>query len=262
MNRTLTRAVVAALSVAWLSLPLQATTIIPTYLDSAGQTWSPVRKGVVQQAIDDWQTDILDNHTINVTFDFTHAGSGGYLAQWAGSFAVPQGTDVYPWTPGVTQKIHFNADFFSGANYTWWDPTPTTSIDLPSAALDALSMARHELGHSLGFTANFYYDNFSTDQQTDKWASHITGSTFDLGGLNVSMASSTNLGHVLNSGLTAGDLMVPTLGNGVRRGISTTDLSMLHLAYGYQLAPEPSALVLLVIGAVSVLGYARRRRRP
>jgi hypothetical protein len=261
MNRILTGVFVAALNVVWLPLPSQAVAIIPLYVNGADQTWDPVRQGVVQQAIDDWQTKILDNQTINITFDFTNAGTSGYLAAWAGSFSVPLGTDVYPWTSGVTQTIHFNADYFSGTHYTWWDPTPTTSNDLPPAAWDALSVARHELGHGLGFVPYFYKDNLFAPGEIDKWTSHITGTTFDPGGLNVSMASSTNLAHVLNSGSMAGDLMVPALVNGARRDISTTDVSMLHLAYGYQV-PEPSTLVLLATAAVCVLAYARHRRRP
>lgn len=217
---------------------------------------------IIQQAINEWDTDIRDNQTINITFDFTHAGTSSYLGQWSGGFGVPLGTDLYPWTPGVAQTIHFNADYFTGTNYLWWDPTPTTSNDLPSAAWDALSVARHELGHSLGFVADFYYDDFGGPLEKDKWTSHITGSTFDQGGLNVSMASSSDLSHVLDSGSTAGDLMVPALVNGARHDISATDLNMLHLAYGYQLVPEPSTLVLLAIGAISVLFSARRRRRP
>lgn len=220
-------------------LAARAITIVPTYVDGAGQTWTAERRGVIQQAISDWQTALPDSHTINVTFDFTNAGTGGYLGQWyVSSQPMYAGTDIYPWTPELTHTIHFNADLFSTSpNYTWWDPSPTTSNDQPFAAWDALSVARHEICHMVGFTNGFYVDNFYTPQQIDKWGSHIAGSVFDPGGLNVSMASSTNLAHVLNSGATAGDLMVPALVNGQRRGISATDLNMLQLAYGYTIVP-------------------------
>ncbi len=265
MNTTLTRAIVVALCIVWLSLPSQAMTIVPDYVNSAGQTWTSDRIGVIQQSIDDWESNILDDQTVNITFDFTNAGTSGYLATWAGSYYdIPAGTDIYPWTSGVTHTIHFNVDYFddSSANYTWWDPTPGTSGDQPFAAWDALSVARHELGHALGFATNFFVDNASMGGGIDKWTSHITGTTFDLGGLNVSMAAADNLSHVLDDGSTAGDLMVPALVNNVRRDISTTDLDMLQLAYGYQLVPEPSTLVMLFIGAVGVLVFARRRRQP
>jgi hypothetical protein len=225
-------------------LAARAITIVPTYVDGAGQTWTADRIGVIQQAISDWQTALPDSHTINVTLDFTNAGTGSYLGQWSvSSQPMAVGTNIYPWTPELIHKIHFNADLFSTTpNYTWWDPTPTTSSDLPFEGWDALSVARHEICHMVGFANGFYVDNFAVPgQQIDKWGSHITGSTFDPGGLNVSMASSTNLAHVLNSGTTTGDLMVPALVNGQRRGISTTDLNMLQLAYNYAIVPPKTS---------------------
>jgi len=255
MNRTLIRVFVGALSVAALSAPSRATTIVPIYANNVAGTWNSVEKGVIQEAINEWEADLPDDHTINVTFDFTYDTTSGYLAEWQGSSSVPTSMDSYPWTSGVTHTIHFNAYYFTGASYLWWDPNPTppASYDGPSAAWDALSVARHELGHCLGFTAGFYYDN-----SVDKWTSHIAGSTFDPDGLNVSMAA--GMSHVLDVGSTAGDLMVPVLYNGLRHGISTTDLSMLNLAYGYTVVPEPSALLLLAVGAFGVLVYLRGRR--
>ncbi len=177
-----------------LAAQANALTLVPTFTDGGGgQTWSAARKGVINQAISDWEAVITDSQTVNVNFDFTNAGTSGYLGQWSGSILASGGTNLYPWTSGVTQTVHFNADLFTGTNYTWWDPTPTTSGDQPFAAWDALTVARHELGHMLGFTAGFYVDDFG-GSNIDKWSSHITGSTFDPGGLNVAMASSSNLG--------------------------------------------------------------------
>ena len=220
----------AVLAFAWLTTAARAITIVPTYVNGAGQTWNATEKGVIQQAINDWQTALPDNHTVNVTLDFTNAGTS-YLGMWSGSYSVPIGTNVYPWTSGVTQTIHINVDYFSSTPYTWWDPSPTTSNDLPTTGVDALSVVRHEIGHMLGITDDFYVDHFYTAQETDKWASHITGTTFDYGGLNVPLTS--DLSHLLDSGTTAGDLMVSSISPGLRRNISATDLNMLHLAYDY-----------------------------
>jgi len=244
-----------------LALHTQAATINATYQNGAGQIWSDTQKGVIGQAIHDWQSVIGNNETISVTFDFTHAGTGGYLGVWFGTYSLFEGTDVYPWTPGVTHTVHFNVDLFSGTNSTWWDPTPATSDDLPFEAWDALSVARHEIAHMMGFTNNnFYVDNFSTPSEFDKWSSHISGTTFDPGGLNVTMEA--DLSHVADSGTTQDDLMVIALVNGVRRDISTTDLSMLQLAYGYTIVPEPSSIVMLLGTAlVGLLGLARRQRK-
>jgi hypothetical protein len=216
---------------------IHAVTIVPTYIDGAGQTWTAERRGVIQQAINDWQAALPDSHTVAVTFDLAHAGTGSYLGQWEGYLSLYPGTDVYPWTSGVEHTIHFNVDYFSGTNYLWWDPTPTTSSDQPFAAWDALSVARHEIGHMMGFTDDFYVNNFYQSNEYDKWGIHISGSTFDPGGLNVSMTSASDWGHVLDGGSTANDLMVAALYNGQRHGISATDLNMLHLAYNYTVVP-------------------------
>jgi hypothetical protein len=239
MKKRLAKILVVVLAFAGLTTAVQAITIVPTYVDGAGYTWDSVRRGVIQQAINDWQTALPDSQPqINVTLDFTNAGYT-YLGEW---YVVPQpapvGTNFYPWSPQLVQNIHFNADLFSGDNYTWWDPTPTTSADQPFAAWDALSVARHEIGHMMGFTDQVYVDHFYTPQEVDKWASHISGTTFDPGGtghLNVVMEATYDLGHVSDSGSTTGDLMVTAIPNSIRRGISATDLNMLHLAYGYNI---------------------------
>jgi hypothetical protein len=213
-----------------------AVTITPNFVNSAGQTWTADRVAVVNQAISDWQTVIGNSETVNVTFDFTNAGTGGYLGQWSVSGSgIPWDTDLYPWTPQVTQTIHINADRFSGTHYTWWDPTPVTGNDLDQNGWDALSVVRHEIGHMMGIVNGFYQDNVGTGNVFDKWGTHITGSTFDSGGLNVALASTSNLSHLLDSGATAGDLMVPALINNQRRGISKTDLNMLYVAYNYDI---------------------------
>lgn len=241
--------------------------IVPTYVDGAGETWTPERMAVISQAISDWTSALAaptsdGNVTVNVTVDFTSAGAG-YLGQWqGGTEPLFPGESTRPWLK-TEHEIHFNADRFSGANYLWWDSSPgDDGSDQPFAAWDALSVARHEIGHMLGFSSSLYLDNFNQVDEVSLWQEHVTISgstaTFDPGGLNVSLASATNQGHVLDSGGTAADLMVPALVNGDRRGISSTDLQMLSLAYDYVLIPEPGVAGLFAV--TIVLGVGRRRR--
>jgi hypothetical protein len=213
-----------------------ALVINPTFSDGAGQSWNSdlARKAVIERAIDDWTSLIYDKRTVNVNFTFAHAG-GSYLAQWSGGGTFAPGVDIYPWTAGLTHTICFNVDYFTGANHLWFDPTPTKADDLPSAYWDALSVTRHELCHMLGFCDSMYVDNFGLSSERDRWTDNIVRTTFDPGGLNVQMAGRRDLGHVLDGGTTAGDLMTPAIYNGVRRAISDTDISMLTLAHGYTL---------------------------
>ena len=118
------------------------------------------------------------------------------------------------------------------------DPTLPQHLEFTTGQVSflnyaALSVARHEMGHALGFTDAFYYRDFGGPTQTDKWTSHISGTTFDPGTLNVQMNAPDDLQHVADDGATAGDLMTPALLYGDQPQISCTDLKMLESAYHY-----------------------------
>ncbi len=211
-----------------------ALNIIPNYVDSGSYTWDSVKRGVFDQAIADWEIWILDDQTVNVDVKFVNADEG-VLAWWFGDFSVPRGTDIYPWMSGFNQTIEFNVDFLSGSNQLWWDPTPLTAGDVPFEHYDALSVARHEIGHMMGFASGYYYDAYNRPWGLDRWTSEILGTTFDPGGLNIEMAGTNNLSHILDAGLTEDDLMTPSITNGTRNVISWTDLQMLELAHEYTL---------------------------
>ena len=228
----------------------QALEINPTFTNGGGETWDSTRQGVINQAIADWELSIFDTQSVDVTFKFSHTGTSSYLGLWGGSISASVGTDIYPWTSGVSHTIYFNADLFYTTNYLWWDPTPGTSDDQPFAAYDALSVARHEMGHMMGFTDDFYVDDFFGDGEHDRWTDQIVGTTFDPGGLNVAMASSGDLGHVADSvPAIDSDLMATATFNSIRRDISQMDRDMLALAHGY------SVLISDIPGDVDGNGY-------
>jgi hypothetical protein len=245
-----------------LTTPSYSLTINPTFVNGAGETWTAERIEVVYQAISDWGNSILDNYSIDVTFGFTNAGDNGYLAQWTGSYSYSNGDDIMPWSSSVSHTVDFNADWFDNSTYSWFDPTPLTDGDLTISHYDMLSVARHELGHVLGFVDDFYVNNIGTAAEELVWDNLIdSNNIFDAGGLNVSMDGSDHA-HTLNAGITDNDLMNAAIYNGERRDISSIDLEMLSLAYGYTIVsavPIPAAVWLFGSGLLGLLGFSRMK---
>ena len=204
---------------------------IPTFTSGCGETWTADRQGVINRALSDWGSTILESQTVRINFAFATTG----FAEWHVSYSGYYGDSIRPWSLGTTHTITFNVNCFptTAGNYIWWDPTPETAGDLPSVAWDALTLARHEIGHATGIEDGFYVDHWQQPNQVNLWGSKVTingnSAVFDAGGLNVPLASSSDLSHLAN----AADVMYPSLVNGSRKQISQTDLSMLHVAYGY-----------------------------
>lgn len=239
----------------------------PDFENSAGETWDSVRTGVINQAIMDWQGvigGVLDTQgsvqTVGVDFTVNFATAGDtYLGQWSGSFTTFNGNDVRPWDSFVEHTITFNADFFNGdSSSLWWDPSPDDDgSDKAFADWDALTVARHEIGHMLGFTS-LYRDDFNTGIESNPWTDLIEGDVFDPTGLNVSMEPG-DPAHVLVDEL----LMDTELSNAEGRiGISNTELGMLSKAYGYSVTaiPEPSGGLALLWLAMLRLSFVRSAR--
>lgn len=229
-------------------------------------TWDSTRQAVVTQAANEWGNLFVDHYTIDVDVTFASAGTGGFLGQWSGARSFFIGDDIKPWQ-NTTHTIRFNSDLLSTSldNYLWWDPNLGDNMDQPFKAWDALTVARHEFGHLIGFTDNFYVDNINTASEIDFWANQLSGPSgakiFDAGGLNVPLYSDDTHTLDLDTGTLAdNDLMNPTLANSIRLPISSLNIQMLEQAYGYDLIPEPSALS-LIFGGFTLGLMARRRAR-
>jgi hypothetical protein len=236
--------------------PARAIDIVPNYVSDVNGTWTGNEMTVVQDALNDWGTHVLTNQSFTVSFDFVHGGIGTFLAQWHSSYSsIPNGTNIYPWTAGVVHTVDVNVDYM---NSIMTNQLVFTTGAVPAADWDAYTAILHEMGHAMGFSAGYYEDQVGWPGQTDKWTSHMNGTTFDPAGLNVGMNG--DLQHLADPN----DLMGSSLTNGVRKYISGTDLAMLQLAYGYSInAAAPSSLPepgILGLVAISGLGLLRRRR--
>lgn len=243
----------AAVVWAVLAWPVWGLEIVPSFVDGGGYSWDAVKRGVIERAIADWEAVIADEGRVYVTFSLSAMGADGYgaLARLRYAIFPAEGSSLFPWSEGLDLSVSFNTDRFTGAYYIWWDPTPWSDGDQPAGTWDALTLARHELGHILGFTAGFYFADVRLPSQYDKWRVHVVGDVFDPGGLAVKLASTMDVSHVADPM----DLMHPVLRTCIRKPISEIDLKMLALAYGYRVVPEPAAGL-----AVAVVLLVRRRR--
>ena len=250
------------------TLPTAANLIInPIYVDDFGQSWDATRRAVVDQAISEWTSSLGapggQTYELDISFSFADTATRDSLGHWrGGSDGLFVGFDFLPWQYS-SHLIRFISDLIDTGldNYIWWDPTPDdTGLDQPFEAWDALSIARHEIGHALGYTTLYSY-YISLPSEIKPWESLITDvagtPTFDAGGINVEMASSSDYAHVANSGISQDDLMNPAISNSQRRDISQINISMLSMAYGYEVIPEPSVGMLAMGSGLLLL---RRRR--
>ncbi len=237
----------------------------PTFDDSGDRAWDSETQGVVSQAINDWTSVIGgvvgqggDVETVAVDFnvEFVDAGTNNFLGQWDGSFSASTGASIRPWSNEMSHTIRFNSSFMDESldNQLWFDPTPgDDGSDKAFSDWDAVSVARHEIGHMLGFS-ELYRDDFNTAEETRVFPSFVDeNDVFDPDGLSVKMVTG-DVAHIEDQSF----LMSTTLSNADGRvGISMTELQMLSTAYDVQVVPEPSAL--LVLCGVT-LGWAYRRR--
>lgn len=165
------------------------------------------------------------------------------LARGQPGALLPNPTDFGPWGGSIT------FDTLTAWNF---------SLDGPVAGLfDFLSVAKHELGHVLGFGTADSWDTFvSGSNFVGPAAQAAFGGPVPLDAARAHWASGT-----MSDGVEA--LMTPSIAAGVRRPFTTLDfagLSDIGWQVGTQVIPEPSVLLLCAVGLGSVsVGVLRGR---
>lgn len=204
-----------------------ATTINVNFTDTTGAdaATKALRETVFNQAVADWEAALwvpplkTVTLTIDVEFKVLPKGKGGATSMFmADAMGLPK---------SVTMMISTNTDVF-------YDATLGTAGDIPADKKDAYSVARHEIGHAMGFAHN--------PPGYLKWNACVAGAAFDCNGATATLAGgagdANGQSHV-DETAHAGDLMNLTVGLGNRRGISGLDKSMLSAAFGYLLVDLP-----------------------
>jgi len=159
---------------------------------------TPAQRVVIQHAVNEWDA-ILQSRGVNpasYTVSFSYGTLGGRIGSTGVSIAL------------TGELISANTAF--ELNVDWFvDPTPADDSEFSSATpptgVDLLTVARHELGHALGWIAS------------NRVTNSIGNDVFDGSRLNIGM-SAGDAQHS-NPAVHADDLMQPSLGASVRRPI-------------------------------------------
>ena len=172
-------------------------------------------RAVIQQAINEWDA-LLQSRGVNpgnypIAFAYGTPSSPSFLAETVTTFNQNGGALI-------------SATMVFDPNRTWFiDPSPAddaefATIPLPNG-FDMLTVARHELGHALGWTT------------TSRVTSLVANGAFDGGRLSIAVVEN---GAHADPTAHPNELMVPAIGTSTRRPIKLyPTAALLSRAYTY-----------------------------
>jgi hypothetical protein len=209
-------------------VPVDAPALADEFLQLAGPlninaafnaNLTPQQRAVFQQAITEWTAIIRTSGVTpgNYPIMFSNGPlTGTNLAVTTTTFNSSNGN-----------LISANIVFDNRPATTWYvDPNPANDVEFngtPPAGFDLLSVARHELGHALGWA------------NTNRVTALLSGNVFDLTRLNIGTVSTGGL-HA-NSGIHAFDIMIPSIPASTRRSVSLYPaVALVARAFFYDIA--------------------------